>query len=429
MLRGYWGFVPRFVLQYTTILSIYPRRQWSIIFIDSLLPKTPINLMTLAPQMQYLSIGGLTDYLKTLIEGQKALQQVWIVGEVSDSPSEHKSGLFFSATDPESQAKIRCVIWRRDLPQLSTLPLRGQQYFFYGSVRVYVQGGQYNFAISQILPAGEGLQALRLEQLRQRLQAEGLFDPERKRPLPSHPQVIAVVTSPQAAAWGDIQRTLNQRYPGLEVLLSPAIVQGEQAPDSIVKAIQRVEKDGRAEVIILARGGGAVEDLACFNDERIVRAIVESPIPVITGIGHQRDESLADLAADLAAHTPTAAAQKVVPDFGALVREQEQHRRRLINAVEASLSAEKQRLSKIKHQLQQLPQTSRTIQKEESQCQLWRQKLIALDPKAVLSRGYGVVTAKNGQMIDQVSKLREEQELWIQLSQGRVKVKVMEIYE
>lgn len=385
--------------------------------------------MTFAPPTQYLSIAGLTDYLKSLIEGQKPLQQVWVVGEVTESPSDQKSGLFFSATDTEGGATIRCVIWRRQISQLFTLPVRGQQYFFLGSVRVYAPKGQYNFAISQILPAGEGLQALRLEQLRQRLQAEGLFDADRKRPLPSHPQVIAVVTSPQAAAWGDIQRTLNQRYPGLEVLLSPAIVQGEQAPDSIVKAIQRVEKDGRAEVIILARGGGAVEDLACFNDERIVRAIVESPIPVITGIGHQRDESLADLVADLAAHTPTAAAQKVVPDFEALVREQEQRRRRLINAVEESLSAQKQRLSEIKQQLQQLPQTSRTIQKGESQCQLWRQKLTALDPKAVLARGYGVVTATNGQMIDQVSKLREEQELWVQLSQGRIKVKVMEIYE
>jgi YD repeat-containing protein len=167
--------------------------------------------------------------------------------------------------------------------------------------------------VQQVLPMGEGLQALKLQKLKQRLSAEGLFDRERKRSLPTQPQIIAVVSSPTAAAWGDIRRTLLSRYPGVLVLLSPATVQGETAPQSIERAIDRVVIDGRAEVLILARGGGAVEDLSCFNSEIVVRAISECSIPVVTGIGHERDESLADLVADVRMATPTAAAAIVVP--------------------------------------------------------------------------------------------------------------------
>ena len=195
------------------------------------------------------------------------------------------------------------------------MPAVGEQIIVLGSIRLYPARGEYQLSVWQAIPAGVGLQALRFQQLKNRLTAEGLFDDERKQPLPTHPQTIAVVTSPTAAAWGDIQKTLKSRYPGLQVLFSPATVQGEQAPNSIAKAIQRVEKDGRAEVLILGRGGGAVEELACFNDERVVRAIAECSIPIITGIGHQRDESLADLAADASVHTPTAAAEIVVPSL------------------------------------------------------------------------------------------------------------------
>ena len=173
--------------------------------------------------------------------------------------------------------------------------------------------------MQQVLPLGEGLQALRLQRLKQRLSAEGLFDLERKQALPTHPQTIAVVTSATAAAWGDIQKTLLSRYPGVLVLLSPATFQGETAPNSIERAIERVIIDGRAEVLILARGGGATEDLSCFNSEIVVRAIAECPIPIVIGIGHERDESLADLAADIRATTPTAAAMIVVPDLEDLV--------------------------------------------------------------------------------------------------------------
>jgi exodeoxyribonuclease VII large subunit len=383
-----------------------------------------------------------------LLEQDQELIQVWVTGEVS-SASHHRSGLFFTLQDPDEQAVIHCVVWQNQLDKLAILPVRGEQLILLGRLRLYPQRGHYQLMVWQVLPAGEGLRALRYRQVRDRLEAEGLFAPERKRPLPLHPQTIAVVTSPQAAAWGDIQRTLKSRYPGLRVLFSPALVQGEQAPASIVAAIERVERDGRAEVLILSRGGGATEDMACFNDERVVWAIAECSMPVIAGIGHQRDESLADLVADVYAHTPTAAAQQAVPQLSELYA---QHQERVsslyfafnhhLEVGQAQLQRQKARLRRLQldrqiaqeivaiaRMRQQLIQiTTQRVQQALQHQQLLVQKLKTLDPQAVLKRGYAVVRQKNGQIVRQMEALESEQELSIQLGCGHVKVKVIEIF-
>jgi exodeoxyribonuclease VII large subunit len=197
---------------------------------------------------------------------------VWVSGEVS-SASFHPSGIYFTLKDKVGKATLPAVVWKTQIPELETKPQVGTQVLAFGKIVVYAPHGKYQFQVQQVLPLGEGLQALKLQRLKQRLSAEGLFDLERKQPLPTHPQTIAVFTSPTAAAWGDIQKTLLSRYPGVLVLLSPATVQGETAPNSIASAIDRVIIDRRAELIILARGGGATEDLSCFNSEIIVRAI------------------------------------------------------------------------------------------------------------------------------------------------------------
>ncbi|NEO62415.1 MAG: exodeoxyribonuclease VII large subunit, partial [Moorea sp. SIO4G2] len=300
-----------------------------------------------------VSVAGLTDYIQELLEEDNQLHRVWVIGEVSSS-NHHPKGMFFTLQDPDAKATIQCVAWRSQLSKLVQLPEVGEQLIILGSLRVYPQRGQYQLNVWQALPAGEGLQALRSRQLRQRFEAEGLFDPQRKRPLPIHPETIAVVTSPQAAAWGDIKRTLQQRYPGLRVLFSPAQVQGELAIASIVNAIDRVERDGRAKLLILARGGGASEDLACFNDERVVRAIAQCSIPVITGIGHQRDESLADLVADYSAHTPTAAAEQAVPELITLYAEHQQRRTTLYQAVTQITEASCHKLHHLRTRLRHL---------------------------------------------------------------------------
>jgi exodeoxyribonuclease VII large subunit len=394
-----------------------------------------------------LSVAGLTDYIRLLLEQDEQLRQVWITGEVS-SANHHRSGLFFTLQDPDGTAAIKCVVWNSQVPKLMQIPTVGEQIIILGSIRLYPQRGEYQLSVWQALPAGLGLQALRYQQLRNRLLSEGLFDPQRKQAIPSHPQTIAVVTSPTAAAWGDIQKTLKHRYPGLLVLFSPATVQGEQAPESIVKAIARVEADGRAEVLILSRGGGAVEELACFNDERVVRAVADCPIPVITGIGHQRDESLVDLVADVCVHTPTAAAEMVVPALSELYAQHQQRIDALYDAVHdvresAATQLQtfrnrmqrlgldkqlKQEMQKLQWKRQQLVQTTnRRSQHATQHLEMLRQKLATLDPKAVLQRGYAVVREENGAIARAADDLTVGQELLVQLGQGEVKVKVTEV--
>ncbi|MDF5733039.1 MAG: exodeoxyribonuclease VII large subunit [Rhizonema sp. PD38] len=393
-----------------------------------------------------LSVTGLTDYIRLLLEEDKQLRQVWVTGEVS-SAHQHRSGLFFTLQDPDGTAGIKCVAWNSQLAKLAQKPTIGEQLIILGSIRVYRDRGEYQLSVWQSLAAGVGLQALRYQQLRNCLEAEGLFSPQRKRALPPHPQTIAVVTSPTAAAWGDIQKTLKKRYPGLHVLFSPATVQGEQAPDSIVNAVSRVEQDGRAQVLILTRGGGAVEELACFNDERVVRAVANCPIPVITGIGHQRDESLVDLATDVCVHTPTAAAELVVPSLADLYDQHQQRIAALHEVVlhewetavlqlqqlqnrlqrlrlDRQMQQERQALSWKRQQLVQA--TTRRLQQATQHLDLLQEKLVSLDPKAVLQRGYAVVRQENGAIARSADELSLGEELLVQLGQGEVKVKVVE---
>lgn len=404
-------------------------------FADSLIPDTA------------LSIAGLTDYIKLLLEQDHQLRQVWVTGEVS-SANQHRSGLFFTLQDPDGSAAIKCVVWNSQLTKLAQIPIRGEQIIILGSMRVYPQRGEYQLTVWQVLPAGAGLQALRYQQLKNRLQAEGLFDVEKKRSLPIHPQTIAVVTSPTAAAWGDIQKTLSSRYPGIHVLFSPATVQGEQAPASIVKAIARVERDNRAEVLILSRGGGSVEELACFNDERVVRAVANCPIPVITGIGHQRDESLVDLTADACVHTPTAAAELVVPAISQLYAEHQERIAVLHDAMRIRMQTAGNKLQQMRSSLQRLrldrqveqevknlswkrrqliQVTTGRLQQATQHVELLREKLTTLDPQAVLQRGYAVVNKYDGAIARDAAQLEVGQELSIQLAQGKVKVRVTEV--
>lgn len=392
-----------------------------------------------------IGVAGLTDYLKLLLEEDERLCKLWVVGEVS-SANNHRQGCFFTLQEPDGSAAVNCVVWKSQLSRLATLPKVGEQVTVLGQIRLYPKRGSYQLTVWQVLPAGEGLQALRYRQLRARFAAEGLFDAQRKRPLPAYPQTLAVVTSPQAAAWGDIQRTLAQRSPGLRVLLSPATVQGPQAPASIAKAIARIIQDARADVLLLARGGGAVEDLVCFDDERVVMAIATSPIPVITGIGHQRDESLADLAADVCAHTPTAAAEQVAPSLDNLYQEQANYLQRAgrvmggqlqlareqVRSLESRLQRQRvdrqlaQHQKSLKWQQQQLVIAMRQrLQRAQYQHQLLQEKLTTLDPEAVLKRGYALVK-KEGQIATDASQLPPGTELEIQLSKGQIKATVTE---
>ncbi|BAS56289.1 exodeoxyribonuclease VII large subunit [Leptolyngbya boryana CZ1] len=390
-----------------------------------------------------LSVADLTAYIQSLIEQDDQLRQVWLTGEVS-SATRYRSGLFFTLQDPAAKAVIQCVVWSSQLHKLTTIPAPGEQLIVLGRVHVQPHRGSYQLVVWQALPGGEGLRALRSRQLKDRLEAEGLFDVDRKRPIPSHPQTVAVVTSPQAAAWGDIQRTLKRRYPGLRVLFSPALVQGDQAPSAIVNAIRRVERDGRADVLILSRGGGAIEDMACFNDENVVRAIANCSIPVIAGIGHQRDESLADLAADVFAHTPTAAAEQAVPCLADLYEIHLERSEALSSAMARYMMIAQDRLVGLRDRMSRLKldralkqemqvvswlqqrlihSTQRRFQSASQHCQMLQEKLTTLDPQAVLQRGYAVVRSAKG-IVRSAKDVKIGDNLTIQLGQGEIEVYV-----
>lgn len=392
-----------------------------------------------------VGVAGLTDYLKLLLEENPQLSKIWVVGEVS-SARNHSQGCFFTLQEPDGSAAVNCVVWRSQLSRITAMPKVGEQVTVLGQIRLYPKRGSYQLTAWQVLPAGAGLQALRYRQLRSRLAAEGLFDLARKRPLPAYPQTLAVVTSPQAAAWGDIQRTLMGRNPSVKVLLSPATVQGEQAPASIAGAIARVARDGRADVLLLARGGGASEDLACFDDERVVVAIAQSPVPVITGIGHERDESLADLVADVCAHTPTAAAEQAVPSLDELYGEQVQYLQRVVQVMTLRLQAAQSGVELVRTRLQrlrvdrQVAQHQRDVSWQRQQLvggltqrlqaaqhrhQLLTEKLSTLDPESVLRRGYALVKAE-GQIVVDAATLLPGAELEIKLAKGQVKATVIE---
>lgn len=392
-----------------------------------------------------LSVAGLTDYLKALIEEDEQLAAIAVFGEVS-SANQSGSGLFFTLRDPDTDAKLNAVIWRYLMAQQPVLPQPGQQILVLGKLQVYAPRSDYKIIADRILPLGDGLQALKRQQLSDRLQTEGLFDADRKRPLPSHPQIIGVISSPQAAAWGDIQRTIAQRYPGLQIIFSPAIVQGDLAPASIVQAFARLKRDGRSQVTILARGGGSKEDLAAFDDERIIRAIVESPVPVVTGIGHQRDESLADRVADWCAHTPTAAAERVVPNLADLVSDLQGYRSRLYRSCQTQLDRQRQHLDRlnsasIAQPIQQRLDRERLrlnglserlrralktrLDRDQRQCEALGDRLAAIDPRAVLRRGYALVRDASGAIVRSAQTVTSGDRLAVQIGETVLQVEVV----
>ena len=264
------------------------------------------------PGWQEWTVGELTLHIKDLLELDPELQDVWLVGEVSNLTRASSGHLYFTLKD--ATAAIGCVMWRTDAARLGKKPEHGVEVRVHGRISVYAPRGNYQLIVDQMQPVGLGDLHARFEQLRDRLRAEGLFEAERKKPLPFPPRVVGVVTSPQAAALRDVLNVLSRRYPLVQVLLAPTLVQGDQAPPQIVAALQALDSREEVDLILLVRGGGSLEELWAFNDERVARAIAACRHPVVSGVGHETDFTIADFVADLRAPTPSAAAELVVPD-------------------------------------------------------------------------------------------------------------------
>ncbi|MGA2112441.1 MAG: exodeoxyribonuclease VII large subunit [Anaerolineales bacterium] len=264
------------------------------------------------------TVSGLNRYVRTLLDNDESLQDLWVEGELSNVSRPSSGHLYFTLKD--SDASVRCVMWRESASRQS-IPAGGQRIEVHGRASLYEVGGQYQLYVDLFRPAGEGALFARFLALKAKLEAEGLFDPARKRPLPAWPRRIGVVTSASGAALQDVLTVLSRRFPLAEVVLAPASVQGDSAPAEIVAALRAADR-AAPDVILLVRGGGSLEDLWAFNEEVVVRAIVGCRAPVVTGVGHETDTVLADFAADRRAPTPSAAAELVTPDRLELEAEQ-----------------------------------------------------------------------------------------------------------
>jgi exodeoxyribonuclease VII large subunit len=270
-----------------------------------------------------VSVQLLTSYIRDSLEADELLADLWVEGEVAETFVARSGHVYFTLRDTDSQ--LKCVLFRAQAQRLRSLPRAGDQIAAHGRISVYERDGTYQHYVDFVQPAGLGILALQRELLRKQLAAEGLFDPSRKRPIPALPSCIGVVTSAEGAVWQDIQHVLRRRFPLVHLLLAPAPVQGDSAPAGIVAALQALQDDGRPDVIILARGGGSADDLSCFNDERVVRAVFACRIPVVSGVGHETDWTLVDDVADLRAPTPSVAAELCSPSIVDLAE-------RLVNA-------------------------------------------------------------------------------------------------
>ncbi|MEW9669621.1 exodeoxyribonuclease VII large subunit [Ammoniphilus sp. 3BR4] len=257
------------------------------------------------------SVGEINRYLKGLIEGDWQLQDVWIRGEISNFTHHSRGHMYFTIKDEE--AVIKAVMFAGNNRFLKFIPKNGTKVLVRGAISVYESGGQYQLIAREMQPDGIGSLYLAFEQLKRKLEEEGLFAPERKKGLPAYPQAIGVVTSPTGAAVRDIITTIRRRYPLARIILVPVLVQGEQAPSSISQAIRLMNQSDEVDVLIVGRGGGSIEELWAFNTELVARSIFTSRIPVISAVGHETDFTIADFVADIRAATPTAAAELAVP--------------------------------------------------------------------------------------------------------------------
>ena len=396
-------------------------------------------------QPQTWSVTFLTRHIRQLLENDYALQDVWVQGEVSNFGRPSSGHLYFTLKD--ATAAIRCVMWRNNAQRLKVLPRDGDAVEVHGSIGLYELNGVYQLYVDQIRPTGEGLLYREFLLLKDRLEAEGLFDPQRKRAIPRIPACIGIVTSPTGAALQDILNTLRRRSPMARVVIAPTPVQGEEAPPLIVNALRDLERVASPDVILLARGGGSIEDLWAFNDERVARAIAGCSVPVICGVGHETDFTIADFAADLRAPTPTAAAEQAALDQSELRAVLKESARRLERAMEEHLQSPVWRLEELSRRLQLLSPRSRIRTGRQQLDELTRrtksalshrlllqrarltsleQGLSALNPQAVLKRGYAIVTMPAGTVVRSVEQVQPGDQLRIQVMDGKFGVQVEE---
>lgn len=394
-----------------------------------------------------LSVSELNARIKGLIESDPVLGSVYVRGELSNYkvyPSGHH---YFTLKDAESS--LRCVMFRSAASKLRFRPESGMRVTAWGRVAVYPRDGAYQLYCEGLMPEGAGDLQVAYEQLKAKLAAEGLFDPAHKKPIPHYPERIAVITSSAGAAVHDIIRVLRKRWPVAKVVLLPVRVQGVEAPPEIAGALRYANKYRVADVIITGRGGGSIEDLWAFNDERVARAIYASELPVISAVGHEPDVTIADFVADLRAATPSNAAELVAPDVSELRDAIRSASARLDQAIDRGLSQRRTALTELaSRRVMQSPTgfidqrrleldsirlrldaaATGRLHRERQEFARLAAKLDALSPLKVLGRGYSIALDAEGRAVREADQLKAGDKLDLRLSRGGAKCLVESVY-
>ena len=399
-------------------------------------------------QQHIFAVSEVNGLIKDLIDGTPQLSGLYIRGELSNYkiyPSGHH---YFTLKD--GQSALRCVMFKSSAVKLRFRPENGMQAVVFGRISVFPRDGAYQLYCTQLSPDGVGDLYVAFEQLKQKLQQEGLFDPAHKKPLPLYPQRIAIVTSGAGAAVHDMIRILRRRYPIAKVLLLPVRVQGAEAPPEIVGAIRYANRWKLGDVLITGRGGGSMEDLWAFNDERVARAIYASEIPVISAVGHEPDVTISDLVADRRASTPSNAAELAVPDRQELQKKLQMMQASMQQSVQKSVKLGRQRLSALaEKRVLQSPLNyledrrvlldflstrlqaaeQKTLHESKQRFVCLTAALDAMSPLKVLSRGYSMVTNEAGAVISRAADVRENETIRVSFSSGSLTARVEQIQE
>lgn len=361
-----------------------------------------------------LTIARLTNAAKEILEG--AFPPIWIKGEVSNFTAHRNGHWYFSLRD--ATAQLSCVVWSRDVIRFPAPPDDGMQVMAHGQISVYPARGQMQFMVRAMEAEGEGLWRKAFEKTKAALEKDGLLDPSLKRELPRFPKRVAVITSSDGAALHDIVSVIRRRNAGVEIILIPAAVQGETAPDSLVAALDCLDRWRGADVLIIGRGGGSREDLWAFNDERVARAIATCLIPTISAVGHEVDFTIADLVADHRAATPSAAAEAAVPVLAEILAG-------LRGLGDSIRSATEMRVRDASHTLRQLSRdlgvrSLRSVERRRSRVKELAARLETLSPLATLARGYAVALNEKGGALPSASMIKPGMQFAMEMRDGRV---------
>ncbi len=396
------------------------------------------------PVLDAYPVSAICQYLKELLESDLRLSNMWVEGEISNLTRSQRGHVYF--TLKEGAYQLRCVMFQR---RHRGMPLEsGAHVLTHGNVNFYAERGDVQLIVDFVQPAGVGARQAEFERLKTKLEEEGLFDEARKRALPEFPMRIGVVTSPSGAVFHDITTVLARRWPLAEVVLAPTPVQGPDAVAGVADGIRRLNEDGAIDVIIVARGGGAIEKLWAFNEEAVARAIYGSGVPVVSAVGHETDYTIADFAADVRAPTPSAAAETVAPSVSEVSREvagmamslqidvraritrgaqSTEHTRHRLRAGLPDVARHRERLaSSIRHALSA---ARRAVERRDERVAGWSNQLRSLDPRATLARGYAVVQLRDGkQAVTSVKQVKGKAKLDVHVKDGKFPAEVSRQY-